>query len=482
MANVFLAVTEGTQGVQFNKLVVLKRLRDHVAEDPEFVTMLLDEGRIAARLNHPNVVQTLEVGRDNAEIFLAMEYLDGQPLHRILTRGRETFSLAMHLAVLVDVLAGIHDAHELKDFDGTSLHVVHRDVSPHNVFVTYNGQVKVVDFGIAKAEGRASETRHDVVKGKVLYMAPEQARRLVVDRRADVFAVGIMLYEACIQGRMWQGKSEVDVIRALNNGTYSRSPRDVDPTVDVELDRICQRALAPSPDERYETAEEFSKDLEAFMRARAPRPSSRELGAWLAERFADKREVTRRVIETQLADLAKHDLQVAVLSELPVRPPTTVERQTASETSTNVLSTDERAAKPTGAAPGGRRTRRMTAPLASRPPRRINVVRVGLLAAVALSAVVVMGVAASRGPKPAGDRTEAAQEVTLTLRAVPEEASFSIDDGPAVHNPYTGHVKRDQRGHKVTASAPGFEARTQTVNFSEDVSVRFDLARSVERR
>ncbi len=155
----FSPVTEGAGGVQFNKLVVIKRLREHVAEDPEFVTMLIDEGRHAARLNHPNVVQTLEVGRERGELFLAMEYLDGQSSTAFSPRGRETFPLAMHLAVLTDVLVGIHDAHELEDFDRTPLNIVHRDATPHNVFVTYNGQVKVVDFGIAKAEGRASETR-----------------------------------------------------------------------------------------------------------------------------------------------------------------------------------------------------------------------------------------------------------------------------------------------------------------------------------
>ena len=203
MATVFLAVTEGAMGINFNKLVVLKRLREHVADDPEFVTMLMDEARIAARLNHPNVVQTLEVDKAEGEPFLAMEYLDGQPLHRILSRDRATFPLAMFLAVLADVLSGLHHAHELADFDGTPLNIVHRDVTPHNVFVTYNGQVKVVDFGIAKAEGRASETKHGVVKGKVSYMAPEQARSGMLDRRTDVFAVGVMLFEACTRRRMW---------------------------------------------------------------------------------------------------------------------------------------------------------------------------------------------------------------------------------------------------------------------------------------
>src|SRR5215468_3006277 len=189
MADVYLAVVQGPAG--FNKLVVIKKTRSELTRDPEFIAMFLDEARLAARLNHPNVVQTHEVGQEGDRYFIAMEYLDGQPLNRIRARAGSSFGVNLQVRVLADVLAGLHHAHELCDFDGTPLGVVHRDATPQNVFVTYDGLIKVVDFGIAKAVDSSAETRTGVVKGKVTYMAPEQAKGDRVDRRADIFAVGV---------------------------------------------------------------------------------------------------------------------------------------------------------------------------------------------------------------------------------------------------------------------------------------------------
>lgn len=163
MAEVFLAVIQGPAG--FSKLVVLKELRPELSSEPEFLSMFLDEARLAARLQHPNVVQTNEVGHEGSRHFIAMEYLDGQPLSRVLSRMRGQLPLPLHLRVLSETLAALHYAHELRDFDGTPLAVVHRDVTPHNVFVTYDGEVKLVDFGIAKATDSSTETRTGVLKG-----------------------------------------------------------------------------------------------------------------------------------------------------------------------------------------------------------------------------------------------------------------------------------------------------------------------------
>src|SRR5262249_39720538 len=184
MADVYLAVT---QNAGFEKLVVIKQLRESLAVDPSFVAMFMDEARLAARLNHPNVVQTLEVGTDpeSGLRFLAMEFLEGVPYVRLARlRERVPPPLAFHLRVIVEVLRGLHYAHELRDYDGKALNVVHRDVSPQNVMLTFAGGVKVLDFGIAKA-ALATEQRPQDFKGKLEYMAPEQARRESVDRRAD---------------------------------------------------------------------------------------------------------------------------------------------------------------------------------------------------------------------------------------------------------------------------------------------------------
>ena len=205
MAVVHLAVMHAQAG--FNKLLVIKQIHERFTVDPEVLGMFLDEARLAARLSHPNVVQTNEVGQDGERHFLTMEYLDGQPLNRVLWRMKDRggLPLGLHLRVLADVLAGLHYAHELVDYDGSPLGVVHRDVTPHNVFVTYDGAVKVVDFGIAKARDALTHTKVGIIKGKIAYMAPEQARGETVDRRADVFAVGVMLWEAVTGTRPWKG-------------------------------------------------------------------------------------------------------------------------------------------------------------------------------------------------------------------------------------------------------------------------------------
>jgi eukaryotic-like serine/threonine-protein kinase len=177
MAEVFLAIDDSL-GDAFKKLIVVKRVRSNLAEDAEYAALLLDEARISARLNHANVVQIIEVGVEENRPFLAMEYLEGQSLARVEKRALASGGLPPEVvySVMCDVLRGLKHAHELADFDGRPLGIVHRDVSPHNVFVTYDGHVKLLDFGIAKAAGRIVETELGIARGKVRYMAPEQAR------------------------------------------------------------------------------------------------------------------------------------------------------------------------------------------------------------------------------------------------------------------------------------------------------------------
>src|ERR1700733_6479440 len=300
MADVFLAMIAGPLGSGFSKLSVVKRLRQNLAEDPEFVAMLMDEARISARLSHPNVVQTHEIGVEGGSYFLAMEYLDGQPLHRIqkrsLTNGRR-FPMEVELLVVSDVLAGLHHAHEHADYDGTALNIVHRDVTPQNVFVTYGGHVKVVDFGIAKAAGRSCETRQGIVKGKLRYMAPEQAMGIAIDRRADVFAVGLLLWEAVTGLRFWGNGNEIEIARALIAGHFDPSPRKVSPDVPLELDRICRKAMAHAPQDRYPSAEAFRADLDAYLSRLDTVTMRRQLGAFTSEMFAKERVQLKEIVE-----------------------------------------------------------------------------------------------------------------------------------------------------------------------------------------
>jgi formylglycine-generating enzyme required for sulfatase activity/serine/threonine protein kinase len=305
MAEVFLAVAQGHAG--FNKLVVLKKARSELLADFDFVSMLLNEARLAARLSHPNIVQTYEVGEEAEEggCFIAMEYLEGQPLNRVRNggAGHPRLPFALHLRVLTEVLAGLHYAQELSDFDGTPLGIVHRDVTPHNIFITYQGHVKLVDFGIAKAAGASVETRHGVIKGKVAYMPPEQATARPVDRRADIFAVGVMLWESVTGTRMWKGVSDLVVISELSKGRIPRL-RDVKTSgVAPELERIVELALAPNPDDRYQTAAAMQADLESYLDTLEERSSHREIGRSMSERFREDRAKIKLVIEAQVSDV-----------------------------------------------------------------------------------------------------------------------------------------------------------------------------------
>src|SRR5688572_28041052 len=220
MAEVYLAVAGGPRG--FSKLQVLKILKPDLSETEraDFMAMCQDEGRLAARLNAPNIVQSHEVGSHEAYDFIAMEYLEGQPLSRIQERSwatGEQLPLEMQLYVFMQMLEGLEYAHTLTDYDGTPLHIVHRDISPQNVFVTYSGHTKLVDFGIAKTL-ESSKTRAGVVKGKVPYMSPEQVVAAHIDQRADLFSVGVMLWEAIARQPMHGEASVYEILKSVVRG------------------------------------------------------------------------------------------------------------------------------------------------------------------------------------------------------------------------------------------------------------------------
>jgi len=299
MSEVYLAVVAGPAG--FNKLVVIKLIKGELAEDPDFISMFLEEARLSARLSHPNVVQTNEVGEFGGRYFIAMEYLEGQPYSRILHRlGRDRgLPLGMSLRILSDVLAGLQYAHDLADFDGSPLGVVHRDVTPHNVFVTYDGQVKVVDFGIAKAMNSAHETRTGMLKGKVGYMAPEQAKGERVDRRADIFSVGVMLWEAAVGRRLWKGLNEVQILHQLLSGEIP-SPRSMRPDISHQLEAIIMKALSTDREQRHGSAAEMQAALDELMDAGSERSTLRETGRLLSNTFDEERKKLKAIIEQQV--------------------------------------------------------------------------------------------------------------------------------------------------------------------------------------
>ncbi|MFT3771379.1 MAG: serine/threonine-protein kinase [Minicystis sp.] len=499
MADVYLAVVQGPAG--FNKLVVIKKTRAELTHDPEFIAMFLDEARLAARLNHPNVVQTHEVGQDGDRYFIAMEYLDGQPLNRIRARAGAGLSIPMQVRVVSDVLAGLHHAHELTDFDGSPLGVVHRDATPQNVFVTYDGLIKVVDFGIAKAVDSSAQTRTGVVKGKVAYMAPEQARGAHVDPRTDVFAAGVMLWEGIAGRRMWKGVADIVVLTHLGSGNIPRI-RDVVPEVDDGLAAICDKALAVAPGDRYESANAMHEALEAWLAASPERPSARDVGKYVAEKFADDRAKVKAVIESQLRDvrwsgaypkLTGVDLPKIDPGQVMITP--TGQKQVDSKSGEHPLLTPARASS---SFTGSSVTNAETSLREAAPPPKGNkplvLVAVGGLAAVGVivlgvrflapapQPVQVVTVTATSDAAPPARETAAApatapgqDSVKLTVRVTPGNAKVYLDDALLGAGPFEGKVVKGDRPRKLRAEAPHHTAKEETVTLTGDVIVSFSL-------
>ncbi len=267
MAEILLAKVLGPGG--FERPVVIKRVLPHLVNETEFRDMFLDEARIVAAIQHHNVVQVHELGREDDELYLVMEYLAGESIRSLCTRAaarniRLDLGLCAH--VIAESCAGLHAAHEFTDPDGKPLHVVHRDVCPNNLFVTYDGTVKVVDFGIAQAADRFTLTEAGQVKGKAAYMSPEQCLRRPVDRRTDVFALGVVLYELTTGHRLFGGALESRLISCLQREEV-QPPSRVVPDYPSELERICIRALRFDPEERFASAEEMRRALVRFQRS-----------------------------------------------------------------------------------------------------------------------------------------------------------------------------------------------------------------------
>ncbi len=291
MAEIHVAKSS-TLGV--DKVVVIKRLLPQHLTKPDFVEMFLDEARIAAALNHPNVVQMYDFGPVDGAYFMAMEYLHGADLrsvHRQAIANQDLIPLQHVLTILTGVCSGLHHAHVAKGIDGLALDVVHRDVSPHNVVVTFDGAVKLVDFGIAKAKNRMSQTRHGTLKGKVPYMSPEQLRGEPIDRRCDVYALGVMLYELSTGHRPYivTNTGEFALMMAIARGQI-KPPTEVRANYPPELEVVVLRAMARRPAERYQTARELELALEAFAAKKGHSSNVNALASYMTTVFSERVE------------------------------------------------------------------------------------------------------------------------------------------------------------------------------------------------
>ncbi len=466
MAHVHLAISSRTGG--FQKLLVLKTLRAEFAEDPEFRRMFLDEARIAARLNHPNVVHTYEVGEDSGKIFIAMEYLEGQALSSVVARvGRDAMPLGLGLRILSDALSGLHYAHELTDYDGKPFGLVHRDVSPQNVFVTYMGHAKILDFGIAKGGVSGGETKSGVIKGKVGYMAPEQVTGAPLDRRADIFAVGVMLWEVLAKARfVAKTEDEVVVITRRMQGTEKRI-RDVAPDAPPALLDICERAMARAPADRFPTALAMQEALDEYL-ASDGASDSRAVATLLDLHFKEDRSKVRRVVEEGVRGL---DAAGPLAS---VRTVSLTSSSSSVEVPIPIVTEVQRAPMPRAYVIAG----------------ALGLVAVaGVVGALAMGRLANGGVSAEQGPPsaavalpstpvaaaagPSASAPTAPTATTLRISVVtvPKGASLTLDGAP-VENPYRGTLPSGP--HRFRAMAQGFRASERIVQEDADLSIALD--------
>lgn len=288
MAELFLAKQSGLEG--FEKVVVIKRILRNLAEDDEFVSMFLDEARIAAKLSHPNIVQIYDLGKADDTHYIAMEYVSGRNVQHLMTKqaAHGGFIPIEHACrIVAGVCEGLHYAHSRKDFDGKPLNIVHRDISPQNILVSFAGGVKVVDFGIAKASTQLAHTRDGVLKGKYAYMSPEQVRGQPIDHRSDLFALGLVFYELLTGRRAFEREDSLKTLKAIVQ-EKPVNPRELNPDIPAEVVSLLSRALAKSPDRRYANAQDFQIAIEDYLETSPRKSNTVRLSRYMNEVFEDE--------------------------------------------------------------------------------------------------------------------------------------------------------------------------------------------------
>jgi len=281
MAELWKARMKGVEG--FQKTVAIKKILPHLTDSSDFVTMFIDEAKLAAQLNHNNIIHIYDLGKLGDDYYIAMEFVDGRDLRSILNTAREKNQpLPMGLGLLVAsrLAAALDYAHRMKDFEGRPLGLVHRDVSPQNVLISFEGDIKLCDFGIVKAVSKASKTQMGALKGKLQYMSPEQAWGRPVDARSDIFSLGSLLFEMLTGRRLFAGESEMSVLDAVREGRI-QAPRDLDPRLPLEVNAVTLRALGKEPADRFQTAGELQRELESILASLKPPPSTHDLAGYV---------------------------------------------------------------------------------------------------------------------------------------------------------------------------------------------------------
>jgi serine/threonine protein kinase len=394
MASVYLARARGPAG--FQKWFAIKRIHPHLAKDRSFVDMFLDEARIAGSIEHPNVAHVFDLGETDGKYYLAMEYLHGEHLldvarRAILRNGMFDARMAAH--VIARAADGLHHAHEARDGSGSPIELVHRDISPQNIFVTYDGNVKLTDFGVAKAKNRMTHTETGLMKGKIAYASPEQVMGTALDRRTDIFALGVVLWEITTGRRLFKARTDAETLMRISSG-YRKRPTDFIGDYPPDLEAIVDRALAHEPEARYPTAADFANDLDRFVGS--PGIRTRDCGVFMTSLFGDRMQNKDAVLNRPAAEVP---IEVEAVSS---------EARPLGEPSQSELRRREATATPTPAV------------VKSRAPLWVGLALVALvLAGLAIAAVVFLS------PK----------NTVLRVESSPRQAEVFLDGQPQGSTP-----------------------------------------------
>ncbi len=319
MAEVFKAKATGVAG--FERILAIKRILPNLVEDDEFIRMFIDEARIAVQLNHANIVQIYELGKQGEHYYIAMEYIPSRDLRGILDRLRasgQLMPIAQAAYITAKVAEGLDYAHRRKDPQGNPMNIIHRDVSPQNVLVGFEGDVKVIDFGIAKAANRASKTQAGVLKGKFGYMSPEQVRGLPIDRRSDIFAVGVLLYEMLTGERLFIGESDFSTLERVRNADVI-APTSFNKKISPQLEQIVLKTLAREVEDRYQWASELARDLQGFVTDATGAYNARRVAASMREMYAPEVALEKKKLE-EFMRIAVDEPSKALQAESSVLP------------------------------------------------------------------------------------------------------------------------------------------------------------------
>ena len=468
MGEVYLARQRGLDG--FQKLLVIKTLLPHLCEDEEFITMFKDEARVTAQLIHPNICQVFEFDQVGDTYYMAMEYLRGEDVRRMWKACElkgTPLRVPLICRVIADAAAGLDFAHSLRNSAGEPYHIVHRDISPQNILVTFEGGVKLIDFGVAKAAGRAQHTRTGALKGKYSYMSPEQVAGLDIDGRSDIFALGIVLHELLTGRRLFKAESDVQTLARVREALVPK-PSRLNPQLPPGLDEIVLKALAKNPDDRYRTAQEFRLALEDWLIQGRMSASSAHLAEFLKVLYGERLEK-----ESRLGPLmGDPGLSAAPAGATPSgNSPLSGKSPSAKSIE---LHGPAPLAAPSGATVNQRasvggdlstaRTESGAAPFKDK-----SSIRAAVAAAAALILVAgffVLRAPGSRAPAPQPAAAEP-RPAELTVVTEPESATLTIDGAPSPK-----HVTRRPGPARIEIFADGYTAQVVNESLGSGPSTR----------